>query len=69
MAVILLVLPHVVGAPQPTEGEMLVPETLAHSFVVAVTVTSFLFWVALGVLSAVFFERFGRSDHELSPAA
>ena len=69
VAVILLVLPHVVGAPQPTEGEMLVPETLAHSFIVAVTVTSFLFWIALGVLSAVFFERFGRSDRELSPAA
>ena len=69
VAVILLVLPHVVGAPQPTEGEMLVPETLAHSFVVAVTVTSFLFWVALGVLSAVFFERFGRPDRELAPAA
>ena len=53
-------LPHLVGAPQPTEAETLVPETLAHSFVVAVTVTSFLFWAALGVLSAVFFERFGR---------
>ena len=38
----------------------LVPEALAHRFVVAVTVTNFLFWVALGVLSAVFFERFGR---------
>lgn len=69
VAVILLVLPHVVGAPQPTEGEMLVPEALAHSFVVAVTVTSFLFWVALGVLSAVFFERFGRPERDLLPAA
>ena len=66
-AIALLVIPHLVGAPQPVESETLVPETLAHSFVVAVTVTNFLFWVALGVLSAIFFERFGH-DHEPSAA-
>jgi cobalt transporter subunit CbtA len=64
-AIALLVAPHLIGAPQPVDAEMLVPETLAHRFVVAVTVTNFLFWIALGVLSAVFFERFGR-DRDLS---
>ena len=59
--------PHLIGAPQPVDPETLVPETLAHSFVVAVTVTNFLFWVALGVLSAIFFEHFGR-DRDLSTA-
>lgn len=66
-AIALLVVPHLVGAPQPVDAETLVPEALAHSFVVAVTVTNFLFWVALGVLSAIFFERFGR-DQEPSAA-
>lgn len=66
-AVVLLVVPHLVGAPQPVDAETLVPESLAHSFVVAVTLTNFLFWVALGVLSAIFFERFGRNQ-ELSAA-
>jgi predicted cobalt transporter CbtA len=36
-----------------------VPETLARSFVVAVTVTSFLFWVVLGVTSAVLYRHLG----------
>lgn len=57
-AVALLVAPHLVGAPQPTEAGTSVPETLAHGFVVAVTVTSFLFWTLLGVLAAVLFGRF-----------
>jgi cobalt transporter subunit CbtA len=64
VAIALLVAPHLVGAPQPVDLETLVPETLARSFVVAVTVTNFLFWIALGVLSAVFFARFGR-DRDL----
>lgn len=56
----LLVAPHLVGAPEPAQEahHAAVPENLARSFVVAVTVTSFLFWALLGVLSAFFFERF-----------
>jgi cobalt transporter subunit CbtA len=47
----LIALPHVYGAPQPAEYKSLVPEGLAHSFVVAVVVTSFLFWLVLGALT------------------
>ncbi|MGD9509850.1 MAG: CbtA family protein [Geminicoccaceae bacterium] len=61
VAVGLMIAPHLVGAPQPEDAATAVPEELHHRFVVAVTVTSFLFWVALGVSSAWFFERF-RSD-------
>ena len=50
VAVALIIAPHLIGAPQPEEAATLVPEDLHHRFVVAVTVTSFLFWVALGVL-------------------
>jgi cobalt transporter subunit CbtA len=56
---VLLVAPHLVGAPLPADTTSAVPELLARSFVVAVTVTGLLFWAALGVLSAVLFERFG----------
>jgi len=43
LAAILIVLPHLCGAPQPTEHGAAAPETLARQFVVAVTVVSFLF--------------------------
>ena len=61
VAVALMIAPHLIGAPQPEAATTLVPEDLHHRFVVAVTVTSFLFWIALGVSSAWFFERF-RAD-------
>jgi len=57
--VVLLVAPHLVGAPAPPETPTAVPEALARSFVVAVTVTSFLFWVVLGVSSALFYRHLG----------
>ena len=61
LAVALLVAPHLIGAPQPEDGHDQVPHALAHRFVVAVLVTSFLFWLALGVLSALCFARLDRS--------
>lgn len=51
-AVALLVAPHLIGAPQPDAAESPIPEDLLHRFVVAVTLTSFLFWLLLGVLGA-----------------
>jgi cobalt transporter subunit CbtA len=44
----LIVLPHIVGAPKPASFEMTLPEALHHDFVVAVVVTSLLFWALLG---------------------
>lgn len=44
----LLVVPHLVGAPQPASHETPIPENLHHSFVVAVTVTNLVFWLLLG---------------------
>lgn len=62
-AVALLATPHLIGAPQPSDGAAsLAPEALAHRFATVVIVTSLLFWAALGVLSALFFNRFGRSS-------
>jgi cobalt transporter subunit CbtA len=56
--VVLLVAPHVVGAPQPATYETAIPEGLHHSFVVAVVLTTLVFWVLLGGLTGFFRARF-----------
>jgi cobalt transporter subunit CbtA len=54
----LIVLPHLIGAPRLAETHTDVPAALSHQFVVAVTLTSFLFWVLLGSLTSVAYRRF-----------
>ncbi len=54
----LIVLPHAYGAPQPEIYGGLAPEALAHRFVVAVTVTSLLFWAVLGLSTGLLYDRF-----------
>lgn len=55
--VVLIVLPHAWGAPQPAEYASVAPEGLAHQFVVAATVTSLLFWAALGLTTGFLYGR------------
>lgn len=57
-AIVLLVAPHIIGAPQPISHESPIPEALHHSFVVAMAVTTLLFWVLLGGLAGFFRQRF-----------
>jgi cobalt transporter subunit CbtA len=59
--VALLVAPHIIGAPQPISYESPIPEGLHHSFVVAVVITTLVFWVLLGGLAGYFRERFAAS--------
>jgi len=61
LAVLLIALPHLWGAPQPAEPGSAAPEALAHQFVVAVTVVSFLSWAALGSSTAYFYRRFSAA--------
>jgi cobalt transporter subunit CbtA len=56
-AVVLLVGPHIVGAPQPASHDSPIPETLHHSFVVAVVMTTLVFWILLGGLTGYFRRR------------
>jgi cobalt transporter subunit CbtA len=56
--VVLLVAPHVIGAPQPATYETAIPEGLHHSFVVAVVLTTLVFWVLLGGLTGFLRARF-----------
>lgn len=58
--VVLMVLPHIYGAPQPAEYKALAPESIEQQFVVAVVVTSLLFWAVLGSLSGYLYKRFGQ---------
>lgn len=58
VGVALIVLPHLIGAPQPAEHGGLAPESLAREFIVASLVTSFLFWLVLGSLTGFFYKRF-----------
>jgi cobalt transporter subunit CbtA len=57
---VLMVLPHVYGAPQPAEYKSLAPESVAHQFIVAVVVTSLLFWLVLGSLTGFFYKRMAQ---------
>ena len=56
----LLIVPHLIGAPQPESHESPVPATLHHQFVVAVTVTNLIFWVLLGCAVNLLRPRFAR---------
>ncbi|RMT28063.1 hypothetical protein ALP50_00011 [Pseudomonas syringae pv. spinaceae] len=53
----ILVVPHVIGAPQPLIHESLASEALESQFRVASLLTNALFWVALGLISAWLFRR------------
>jgi cobalt transporter subunit CbtA len=60
LAAILIVLPHVYGAPSPAEHAAgVAPEALARRFAAAATLASFLFWAALGASTGYFYRRFG----------
>ncbi|MBZ9965432.1 CbtA family protein [Mesorhizobium sp. BR1-1-2] len=62
LGVVLIVAPHIVGAPQPDSFETPIPEGLHHQFVVAVTVTNLVFWLVLGAAVGVVRGRFtGRA--------
>jgi cobalt transporter subunit CbtA len=59
--IVLIALPHIYGAPQPAEFGALAPASLEKQFVVAVVVTSLLFWAVLGSLSGHLYRRFGKA--------
>ncbi|TIV02171.1 MAG: cobalt transporter [Mesorhizobium sp.] len=65
LAVVLIVAPHVVGAPQPVSFETAIPEGLHHQFVVAVTLTDLVFWLVLGAAVGVVRGRFTGTSTSL----
>jgi cobalt transporter subunit CbtA len=61
LAAVLIVLPHLYGAPQPTTHGSGPLEGLARHFAVTVTIISFLFWAILGASTGYFYCRFRPS--------
>lgn len=54
---VLLVVPHLLGAPHPEVAGGNAPEALEHSFIVATMIVNAVFWVLLGGLTALTFKK------------
>ncbi len=65
IGVALIVVPHIVGAPQPVSHDSPVPADLHHRFVVAATVTNLIFWVVLGGVAGAIRSRVARTSGSL----
>ncbi|GGU51057.1 membrane protein [Pseudomonas laurentiana] len=57
LGAVLLIIPHVIGAPQPDVHEALAPEALEAEFKVASLLTNAAFWLALGLVSSWLYRR------------
>ncbi|HHJ80480.1 MAG TPA: hypothetical protein ENJ65_02480, partial [Candidatus Tenderia electrophaga] len=57
LAVVLIVAPHLIGAPLPDVHSALAPDELIHSFIIATTVSNAVFWLALGGLYGFFSQK------------
>jgi cobalt transporter subunit CbtA len=53
----LLVIPHVVGAPQPTAPAGTAPAELVRAFIIAAVFVNALFWLSLGGLYGFFYKK------------
>jgi cobalt transporter subunit CbtA len=58
-AIVLIVLPHLVGAPHPPEGVGRVPPELAAHFTAASFGLAAVFWLILGAAAGGLYNRFG----------
>jgi len=58
----LLLIPHLLGAPQPAMPESLAPEALQVQFIQVSALSNLLFWLVLGSVSAALAIHFGVGD-------
>jgi cobalt transporter subunit CbtA len=58
IGLVVIAVPHIVGAPHPDQAGGLAPDDLRWQFQIAALVTMALFWAALGGLSGYFYQRF-----------
>ena len=61
IGVVPLILPHLVGAPQPEQHGGLVPAELEQAFIYMSLLANGGFWIVLGASTAYFFDRFGEA--------
>ncbi|WP_248798659.1 CbtA family protein [Pseudomonas sp. MWU13-2105] len=57
LGVAIVVVPHLIGAPQPEIHSSLAPQALEAQFKIASQLTNMAFWLALGLISAWLFRR------------
>lgn len=57
--VALLLLPHIIGAPQPASHETAVPAELITEFIAASLITAAVFWIGLGGLVGALTQKLG----------
>ena len=69
LAIVLLVAPHLIGAPHPTSHETAVPADLHARFVAAVLATSLIFWAALGAIAGLARNRFRSGEEAFTGSA
>jgi cobalt transporter subunit CbtA len=61
IGIVLIVVPHVIGAPQPAEHASAVPAPLAAAFAANTLFAGLAFWLLLGPLYGYFVARVGRA--------
>lgn len=54
---VLLVAPHLIGAPQPADHSSTIPAELAQSFIIATAFANAIFWLAIGGLMGLFYKK------------
>lgn len=59
---VLIVAPHLIGAPRAMGPGVGLPDELIVAFGIASIVTNLLFWAALGIASGILYERLNASD-------
>lgn len=57
LGAVLLLVPHVIGAPQPEAHGGLAPAELEQAFVLVSLVTNAVFWTVLGLVAGLLFEH------------
>lgn len=60
VGVLLLLVPHLIGAPHPATPQSLSPEALQTQFRLTTIFTNAVFWSMLGLLSAASYRHFSR---------
>lgn len=62
LGIIILLTPHIIGAPHPGVAGGLAPEELQHQFRVTTVVCNAAFWLVLGATSAIAWRKFSESQ-------
>lgn len=61
VGIVLILLPHVIGAPQPVEGQVaILPKELSQRFALLALFTAAVFWLVLGSIQGYVFGKLGQ---------